>query len=404
MKKIVAMALAAVLASPLFAAKVKFAYGTLTVAKADDASLEQACLEYPDAKQISVSGTAVTSVKPLTGMKKLERVSIAGQRGTRIGDIALLSSIPSIKSLSVEDAVITDTDLSFLEGMPQLKSLLLRKASSGALSLKGLASLKNLDSLSLRGFEIPDLAEIGELSSLRNLSLAYTVLGDLAPLARLENVRKLDFYGAELKDFAPLSKMANLEEINYYSAILPKEKWQSLGSLGQVKRFYGGLTKMDSIEWVRDAASLEELKLFCEDIRDYTPLAGAKNLKYLRAWKMECPVDISPLKDCPKLERLELPDSDVASIETVSLLASLKKLDVQALRNDPLDLGFLKGHPSLTELAVSRNKNVTGLEALETVPTLAYLRVGRGQFPDEALDALGAKIKELNPAFRITGR
>ena len=61
MKKIIAVASAAVLALPLLAANVKFAYGTLTVTKADDASLEKACLEYPDAKQISVSGAAITS-------------------------------------------------------------------------------------------------------------------------------------------------------------------------------------------------------------------------------------------------------------------------------------------------------------------------------------------------------
>ena len=292
----------------------------------------------------------------------------------------------------------------------------------GITSIAPLALMANATRIKVSNFKNLDLSPLSGLVNLELLEFTYSEIADLSPIGALPRLKKVDFYGAVLNDFTPLAGCPMLDEVYFYAAKLPPEKYATLGSLKQVKKFHGGLTKMTSIAWLAQVPQAEELVIFAEKIADLSPLAGAVNLKYLRVWNFDggsmAPAlgDLSLLANLKNLEKLELPGSSYSNLAALGGLAKLKKLDLSNAKA-PLDLAFARslpalenldvsspagpvanfealfGHPALKDVNLRKAGSVKSIAGLAQCPALKSATVSKGVFPAEEVAALNAALQ-----------
>lgn len=227
-------------------------------------------------------------------------------------------------------------------------------------TLKPLALFPEMRELALQGEPLPDLAPLSCMTKLTSLSFRYATIRSLAPLGVLPELASINLYGAALDDFTPLAGMPKLRKIDFYASKVPPEKYATLAALRQVEVFEAGLTRMNSVEWARGMTQMKELSLFAEKYADLSPVATLSELRRFRGWDLKdgrqgaALGDLSFLAGVPKLERLELPDSDYTGLEVVKGSPSITLLDLSgAVR--PIDLAIVATLPNLKELNLNRS-------------------------------------------------
>ncbi|MBO7483429.1 MAG: hypothetical protein J6U17_06065 [Kiritimatiellae bacterium] len=230
---------------------------------------------------------------------------------------------------------------------------------------------------------VTSYAPLAKLKRVKKLEIMNSEVSDLSPVAGVASVEELSLYGSSVKDFSPLAKCSKLRTLNCYATCAAPEVYDTLGAIGQMKSFQGGLSGMKSLEWVRRIAGLEEIQLFAEDVRDFSPVSTLAALRRFRAWNMDGeglsaahPVaelgDLSFLAPCRNLEILELPGSVCRNFASLSSLPRLKRVVLSGARRD-VDLSFLAACQSLETLDVSvPGATVTGFAALANHPSLRY--------------------------------
>lgn len=250
--------------------------------------------------------------------------------------------------LVFEKGADAETVAAALAQCPEATTVRVRDVKGVALA--GFASLRNMTDL--------------ELHDIENL--------DLAPLAGLPALRNIGLYGSQVKDFSPLASCPNLDRVYYYAVKTTPEGYASLGTLKQVKKFHGGLTKMTSLEWLRQVPQAEELKVFAEKFADLTPIQALPNLTYLRCWNMKGDNLSTPLGDLAflahntKLRTLELPGCRFTNTAVLAGLPALEKVDFSGAK-EPVDVAFAAKLPKLRLLNL-RDCQVVNGAVLGTLP------------------------------------
>ncbi len=250
--------------------------------------------------------------------------------------------------LVFEKGTDAETVAAALAQCPEATTVRVRDVKGVALA--GFASLRNMTDL--------------ELHDIENL--------DLAPLAGLPALRNIGLYGSQVKDFSPLASCPNLDRVYYYAVKTTPEGYASLGTLKQVKKFHGGLTKMTSLEWLRQVPQAEELKVFAEKFADLTPIQALPNLTYLRCWNMKGDNLSTPLGDLAflahntKLRTLELPGCRFTNTAVLAGLPALEKVDFSGAK-EPVDVAFAAKLPKLRLLNL-RDCQVVNGAVLGTLP------------------------------------
>ena len=250
--------------------------------------------------------------------------------------------------LVFEKGADAETVAAALAQCPEATTVRVRDVKGVALA--GFASLRNVTDL--------------ELHDIENL--------DLAPLAGLPALRNIGLYGSQVKDFSPLASCPNLDRVYYYAVKTTPEGYASLGTLKQVKKFHGGLTKMTSLEWLRQVPQAEELKVFAEKFADLTPIQALPNLTYLRCWNMKGDNLSTPLGDLAflahntKLRTLELPGCRFTNTAVLAGLPALEKVDFSGAK-EPVDVAFAAKLPKLRLLNL-RDCQVVNGAVLGTLP------------------------------------
>ncbi len=326
------VALSAALILSTFAApksSVKYSNGTLNVRNADAAELAKACADYPDATRLYIfRAMGLTSFDAIGKLSKLKDLSIECDKPTDKIDPTPLKNLTELTVLKLSKINLTTSDLTFLEPLKKLTRLSLEYMPDGQ-SYTGIEKLPLLNALNLDFSKVDDLTPVGQCAKLRTLTLKYSTLKDFAPLASLTKVAKINLYAAKVQDFAPLANMKGLKTLYFYAAEVPADKWMSLGALKQVTTFHGGMTSLNTLEWVKETPKIETLELFREKITDYSPLATAANLKRFKAWNMPLSVDLAFVKNCPKLKEVELPTDKVENFDALGACKKLQKLEIR---------------------------------------------------------------------------
>ncbi|MBR1589387.1 MAG: hypothetical protein IJ658_13825, partial [Kiritimatiellae bacterium] len=266
----------------------------------------------------------------------------------------------SLRFENVDDATVSAT----LAVFHQAASVDVSK--SQLTTLAPFALLRNATKISLNKVDCKDIKPFAGLARLKRLSLHYCTLPDLSPLAALKSLEEIDLYGASVTgSFAPLAACPKLKKIDFYAVKGPQEVYDSLGALVQVKEFHGGLTKMTSLAWVKTVPQAETLKVFAEKIDDLAPISALVNLTYFRGWNMDggsmatALGDLSFLAPCRKLKKLELPGSAFSNEALIGTFAELEELDLSRAKQ-PVDVSFVKNLPKLKRISLYGTQVVNG--------------------------------------------
>ena len=295
-------------------------------------------------------------------------------------------------------------------------------------TLKPLALFPEMRELALQGEPLPDLAPLSCMTKLTSLSFRYATIRSLAPLGVLPELASINLYGAALDDFTPLAGMPKLRKVDFYASKVPPEKYATLAALRQVEVFEAGLTQMNSVEWARGMTQMRELSLFAEKYADLSPVGTLSGLRRFRGWDLKggrlgaAIGDLGFLAGTPKLERLELPDSDYTGLEVVKGNSSISLLDLSgAVR--PIDLaivatlpnlkelnlnrsavvnfGALSGHAKLERLQIDKTTGIESLAPLTANTALRGLTVRKDAFSAADLQAVTNAIRSVNKGFRL---
>lgn len=119
------------------------------------------------------------SLKRLEGLKQLQYLSLEGSKINGDG-LAVLKSLPGLKSLSLNRTKITDKSLKHLLVVKNLTILLLNDTEVSDEGTATLALLPRLEWLYLNRTRVTDasMKKLGDLSELRFLSLLGTLVTD----------------------------------------------------------------------------------------------------------------------------------------------------------------------------------------------------------------------------------
>ncbi len=361
------------------------------LSKVSDNDLQIFAQNFPNAQKVNISGKKLTNIAPLASLKGLTTFVMDAEG---VKDLSPLADLTKLQILDL-DYTAEGQDLAWMSKLTNLKSIMLEAID--AASTQGLPSLPQLTSITLNKIKVADLEPLAQaLPNLTVIDFKYSSIDDLSALAKLPALKSLDFYGATLKDFSPLANAPKLANIDYYA--VKKADFATLGTLKQVKVLDGGLTALDSLAWIQDMPNLQHLRVFAEKVTDYTPLANAPNLSYLKIWSMKEPVgDLSFLTPLKNLSKLILDNNKgVTNFEAIGTLATLTELTLIGNNkgdNTPVSLAFLAKLANLTTLDIQKstvqNFSVTGLNKLEEID-FDEVNFAEGQAPIDL-----ATVKDL---------
>ena len=233
-------------------------------------------------------------------------------------------------------------------------------------SLAPFALLGNVRRISLNKVTCADTSPFAHCAKLQALELRYCTLSDFSGFAALQNLETIDLYGSNVSgSFAPLASCSRLKKIDYYAVKGDQALYDSLGTLKQVKEFHGGLTKMTSIKWLLNVPQAEVLVVFSEKIDDLSPISTLANLTHFKGWNMDggrmAPAlgDLSFLVNCKKLKKLELPGSSYTGTALIGTFADIEELDLSRAKQ-PVDVSFVKQLPKLKRISLYGTEVLNG--------------------------------------------
>lgn len=215
-------------------------------------------LHISEHQEVNIPDT-VMSVYPLSALKHLESLSLAGGICQKLKTIESLTKLPDLTDLALFNCP-DEIDLRPLIKMPKLDEL----ALSGSISrrnLNAICELIQLDCLSLNMDEsFQNVRPLAALTNLRSLLInGCSEVADITPLAELQRLEELHLLGCEsLINLRPLAELQNLE-----SLLLFRCAATDVTPLARLNK-------------------LHKLVLSgCTNITDVSPLSGMKNLKEL---------------------------------------------------------------------------------------------------------------------------
>ncbi len=343
------------------------------LSKVQDADVVAFVQAFPDAENLEINSDNVTSIAPVAALKKLSRFS---SNIRSVKDLTPLADLTSLRLLTVSYNA-EGQNLKWMSKLNDLRTISL--TARGLTSLEGLPTQTKLSSLTLDYINVPNLEIVAAaFPKLITINLKYSTIGDISALAKIPSLSDVNLYGATVKDFSPLAKLPSIKRLMYYA--VKGADFSTLGTLKQTKRFWGGLTELKSIDWMKDMPALERIDFFSEYVSDYTPLKNAPNLNALHIWNMRAPVgDLAFLKPLKKLKYLRIEgNKGITNFEAIGELSNLEDLFI--LRNNDKDnpvtnYAFLQKMPNLKSINLSRktaeNFDVHGLQQLSSIDLLS---------------------------------
>jgi Leucine-rich repeat (LRR) protein len=299
-------------------------------------------------------------------------------------DLVLLTALPDVENLQLNDARITDAGLAHLAGHSQLKVLSLAGSSVTDAGLLHLRTLTGLEDLSLDGLAISDsgIESIARNVRLKRLSLRNTKLTDagLLHLVRLTHLEELFLDNVDVTDkgVAHLAPLTNLEFLSVDGTLV--------GDAGLVH--------------VSGMPHMRKLSLFQTNVSDQG-LAHLRSLKLLEAlWLGETSVTGEGFKQmapCERLDSLYLQDTLIsdAGLEPITKFRKLFLLDLSGTQITDVGLAELVVLPKLGNLRLGATQITdTGLERLEGLSRLENVETTGTSVSAEGLERLHNAVQQ----------
>lgn len=283
--------------------------------------------------------TPIESLDDLKNFVNLQTVVLWNETGVK--DYSPLSSIPSLTSLSLINAQLTNKQLA------------------------GIAECASLTSLTIDGNLLTDLSPLNKLTGLQTLSAQGNQLRQPGTLARLTQLGSLNLSRNQISDLRALSALSGLRElVMQENSIASLSGISSLSSLTRLDLSKNPLTALTGIS---NLGSLNLLVVADCRISDISGLEGSNALLTLDL--SGNPIsNFAPLRTIP-ITTLRVANCGITSLSEICSVRTLQTLDLSG--NAGLtklnDISLL---PTITDLDISR----TGVTSVATLNGCASLR------------------------------
>ncbi len=222
------------------------------------------------------------------------------------------------------------------------------------------------------------------------------VVTDLSIFSELTGLRELQLYAQPLESLDGVQNLAALENLTVRWCPELTDISAAFAS-PQLRYLSADNCPVESIQGVQNLGELRGLSINNTRVTDLSPLAA---LDYTAAeedgfslWINDVPAeDYSPLSAIPVLEKLEANNAPAAALVPALEGVELRRFagcGVFMDRRDGADAlfaDFIAAHPSLIELAIPWNRDLTDLTPLLSLEELEYVRVSHDM--DKAVASL----------------
>lgn len=277
-----------------------------------------------------------------------------------------------------------DCNLNFTEGR-----------SGGIKSLEGLEYAVNLKILYLGNNEVTDLTPLKGCKNLELLELndqylfeKNQYLTDITPLGELVNLKKLVLKNNKIEDVSSISKLTKLEELDLYGnrGIKSIEGFENLKNL---KKLYlnrtGGITDISPL---KDCVKLEELSIQYNKVSSIEALKNHEKLTSLDISGNRDITDLSPIEKATKLTRFLANGNKIESLASLKNMIELKELHVS--ENKIKDLSPLEKLVNIDDLDIGNNPDIESLEVLKKLTNIEELKINNAK-----------KVKDFSPISNL---
>ncbi len=386
---------------------------TVSLAHGQDPNRPLPLARFKALESITIEGVQGNDLSFLREAGPLESMTLRDMRElTSLESLASMSSLATVKSLLVErcDALVSLKGLEGAQGMTRLavsECAALRdfSAMAGMHSLQGFpARGHRSDRIDLSAFPaLNDIRFVSGLKAATALELKLTGRVDLSPLAGLTQLQSVNLELDTLdQDFSPLARqrqlvIALIDPATGYRAspgvkILPDQKYVWSGEFPHLEKLdvSGGehdlsqiqaprLTSFDSWSWMktlRGVGHASEIKFqisYCESLDglEGSPIESL-DLYYNERDAKGLP-NVQVVHQLPQLKILRI-GSVLAEQHAKDLVGCAQIQDLQT-NSYSGSLAFLAGWESLARLDLRNSGELTDLDVLCELPSLARIRL-----------------------------
>jgi len=339
--------------------------------------------ELTDLKEINISNTLIDDLAPIRNLNKLEVFHCSG---TSISSLESLRYITALKKLNcsntslnninvltnlrlISDLDISHTEIGQVDVVSNLENLIhLNVSSTSIVDLQPLNKLNLLSDLNLSNTKLQNLKSIDSLTNIQYLNIDSTIIADLEPLSNYQKLTILQADNTIISDLSPLNKH-NLLKVIYCdnSGVTMEEANKFMDENPQCLVIYNS---QELINWW-DKLSAEWHNIFRENYGISNPVTKEKLHTLINQTNLSVAYN-----------------QNVTSLDPVSMLHRLKKIDLQNTSID--DLTPLAGLTNLEIINLDKTK-ITSLDPLSSLNNLITI-----SFVNTEIDNLDPLLKSNN--------
>lgn len=348
--------------------------------------------QFPELAKLMFRAGKISDISSLATLKSLKDLVI--ESGDSIGDFSVLYVMTGLESLSVDSESIKD--IGFIRDMPELQSLSL--IDNNLLNLNALEGKDQLQSLMIKSCdELIDSSGVSGLTGLRHLYLELPYKCPDPDLSGLTELETLMITRMDTVQF--LRNMSKLEVLQMqYCDIDDSSAFEGLASL---KSFSCSSLGYDTgWDFITRIPALEVIKLnSMATYKDVSMLFNIPTLREIYLNGMECELNFASLQRNESLEIIEMDGVKLYKNVKISGGGGITYVDYDKVTLDE-HTGFLANYPNLKQLSLADNK-LTGIAFAAELLYLEQIDINSNYITDlkplEGLDYLSTVYCSGNP-------
>ena len=311
---------------------------------------------------LDLSYNEPATINPIKSLVNLKSINLSNTKN--INDLSIIAYLVNLKSLGISNCNFPD--LKIIENLKKLKSI--NTSSNGHLNFSHLPYINSLQSLNLSKNNIHNIDFINRFTNLKWLDLSDNEITDISQIQELSSLKYLDLSDNKIRDISPLAKLVELQYLN-----VEENQIINLNGLNgtiNLQNLDARSNQIKDISGLSELNKLRKLNLNHNKISNANIIGNLINLCHINLSHNSI-FQIQSLKKLTKLKSLYLNDNKIKEID-LKYLSGLKKLN---LAQNKLTTGEnLVGLTKLNYLNLSRN-SINQIKPLSLLKTLKHLDI-----------------------------
>lgn len=286
----------------------------------------------------------VIRVKELASITELSNADVDGQIRT-LSDLELMPNLEALHIYGEQNIV----SISNISGKPKLKSLTLANCALTNTDINALGSLSALETLDLSGNMLTSVSALGKITTLKSINVDNNKITDLSVLASNKEIEYIsaannsiaaipDFESAEkleililqnnhVSDLSTIHRLTALETLDLSGNIIRNAK--NVSALTNLSVLLINDNPLTNFDFVSNLTKLNHLNVSSTGFINLEPLLNL-NLSVLDANDTNI-ASLSGIERFTSLSYLAIANTDVSSIAPIASISSLDYLDISGL-------------------------------------------------------------------------